>query len=184
MDTRRWIKAAAAALVSLALMAGGLALAHEDRHRERNRHRGDRPAEHALPAADDPAYRNACGGCHPSHHPALLPAASWRLILEDHERHFGQELPLDDDDERAIAAFLTANAADRNRAKLCRKIMSSLSGAPPRRISEIPYLRHKHRRIAAEVMSRPAVGGAGNCGACHPGAACGLFDEHEVAIPR
>lgn len=134
--------------------------------------------------AQNQAYSQACGQCHMVYAPCLLPAASWAKLLEGRADHFGQELNLGQDELREIKAFLEANAADRAGGKRARKIMASLGGDTPLRPSQTPYLLHKHHDIAEAIFARPAVGGRGNCKACHPGAEQGDYDDHRARIPR
>ncbi len=134
--------------------------------------------------ATDPAYAQACGQCHMVYPSCLLPAGSWRQLLEGRLDHFGQSLTLSASEAKEIGAFLEAGAADRAGGKRSRKVMESLGGATPLRPSEVPYLQHKHRKLGKEVLARPAVGGLGNCRACHPGAEQCDFDDDRVSIPR
>ncbi|MBI4800847.1 MAG: diheme cytochrome c [Desulfarculus sp.] len=159
----------------------GLALAGEtwaDGRKHRNK------KDHAARWTPNQTYAQACGQCHMVYPPCLLPAASWGRLLEGRADHFGQSLPLTDAEAGEIKAYLEANAADRSGGKRGRKIMASLGGATPLRPSEVPYLRHKHHDIAEAVFARPAVGGRGNCKACHPGAEQGDYGEHRANIPR
>lgn len=130
-----------------------------------------------------PQYEQACGSCHMAYPPMLLPAASWRQITPDSGEHFGDKLALDATQLREVQAYLEAHAADRTAAKRARKIMASLGGATPERISDVPYIIRKHRKIAPDVFKRPSVGGLSNCVSCHPSAARCAFDEDDVRIP-
>jgi hypothetical protein len=134
--------------------------------------------------APDPAYTQACGQCHLAYPPCFLPEASWRKLLEDRLDHFGESLNLDQTEALRIQGYLMSNAADRAGGKRSRKIMDSLGGSAPLRLSEVPYLRHKHRKIAEKDFARTAVGGMRNCRACHPGAEQGDFDDDRASIPR
>lgn len=144
-------------LLLLALPAGlGLADPHPD----------------ARPAPDSAAWRRECGGCHVLYPPAMLPAASWRRLMEGLERHFGSDAGLAEPERREIARWLTANAGPGRGA------------AAPLRITETAAFRHEHDEIAATVWKRPAVGSRANCQACHRHAERGRFDETALRIPR
>ena len=43
---------------------------------------------------------------------------------------------------------------------------------------------YEHRKLAAEVYARSAIKSPSNCSACHPRAEQGVFDEHDIRIPR
>lgn len=130
-----------------------------------------------------PQYENGCSSCHMAYPPMLLPAASWRKIVPNSGEHFGEKLSFDPAELRTIQAYLEANAADRSSTKRGRKIMESLHGASPERISEVPYIIRKHSKIAPDIFASPAVGGLSNCISCHPGAVLGDFSDDAVSIP-
>lgn len=134
--------------------------------------------------APSPQYEAACGSCHMAYPPMLLPVASWRKIVPDSGEHFGDSLALPPAELREIQAYLEANAADRSSSKKARKIVESLGGAAPERVSEVPYIVRKHRKVAPDVFKRAAVGGLGNCASCHPGATSGNFEDDAVRIPE
>jgi hypothetical protein len=124
----------------------------------------------ALPPT--PQYAQECGSCHLPYTPALLGAASWQRLMANLPRHFGTDASVEADVERALTAWLVANA--RRRA----------DAAPDDRITRSAWFVREHRRIGAEVWSRTAVGSAARCAACHRGAEQGDFDEDKVRIPR
>lgn len=176
-------------LLTLALLVLPIgALSDDDHHgRKRERHRErNRFQEHQVPPVSSPLYREQCGACHFALQPALLPAASWRRILAGLNDHFGEQLDLSPGDRAAVLGYLEANAADQQGNKISRKIMKSLGGQVPLRVSQTPYMLHKHEDddIPAGAFQRKAVGSRANCQACHPTAEQGVYDEHLVRIPR
>ena len=130
------------------------------------------------------AYEQACGACHMAYPPMLLPAASWRSLVPDSGEHFGDRLPLSAAELQSLRTWLTTHAADNSSSKRARKIMESLGGQNPQRVSEVPYIQRKHRKVDPTVFARPAVGGLANCAACHPGARSGDFRDDDVRIPQ
>lgn len=148
-------------------------------HKQGKRHQGD----HAAAFVANDAYVATCGGCHWAYVPQLLPRASWEKILAQPEDHFGSSLALSQQDKSVLSEYLAANAADTTSLKLGRKIMHGLNGAAPLRISEIPYILHKHRGISPAVFSRKSINSLANCIACHPSAASARFDDDSIAIP-
>ncbi len=129
-------------------------------------------------------YTEACGTCHAAYIPALLPAKSWEKILWSLDKHNGEEVELAAKDAKAISAYLRENAADKSRLKISRKIMKSLSGKTPTRISDISYIRKKHDDLSDKTFKREAIGSRANCSACHRTAAKGDFDDDHVKIPK
>jgi hypothetical protein len=131
--------------------------------------------DHRASAPMPPAVAQECGSCHVAYPAALLPAASWQVLMANLPHHFGSDASLDAPTTSQIAGWLAANAGSGKRA----------SETPPEnRITRSAWFQRKHREVTAAVWARPAVKSAANCGACHSGATQGDFDEHAVHIPR
>lgn len=168
---------------------------HEDHERgDRGRHsghnrgegHGGRRARSAAESLDPQAralYRKECGACHLDFPPSMLPAASHRRVMADLEHHFGQNAELDAETSAALTRYLVDNAAESGSDRKSRKILSSLGGASPLRVSETPYFQRKHRELDARVIARPSIRSWANCGACHGGAKEWDFSEDRVRIP-
>ncbi len=137
-----------------------------------------------LPPVDNATYEEECGTCHFLHLPGLLPEGSWVRIMEGSGDHFGEDLALDVELSDDILAYLKANSAETTGAKRSRKILKSLDGETPLRITEVKYIKRKHREIKAKVYKRESIGSFSNCSACHRTAAKGNFEEDNVKIPR
>jgi hypothetical protein len=52
------------------------------------------------------------------------------------------------------------------------------------RITDIPYIRKKHREINPGVLNRESIGSLSNCIACHTTAGEGIYDDDNVNIPH
>ncbi len=144
------------------------------------RHKEVEPVRNTL-------YEENCGECHFAYQPGLLPARSWRALLDPKalEDHFGEDAELDEGDRRAILDFLVAHAADHSHYKRSIKIRRSIpQGETPLRITEVPYIRHKHRRIPERsIQGNDRVRSLSNCDACHRKAAQAIYDDDTVLIP-
>lgn len=151
--------------------------ADHDHHRERARNR--------LAPADAPAeYREECGACHLAFPPGLLPARSWSKLMSSLDDHFANNAELEPTATATITRFLLDNAAEARTHRRSKKALRGIEGTVPLRISELPYIRRKHREIRAEVWTRPSVTSRANCGACHSTAERWLWDDDRVKIPR
>jgi hypothetical protein len=117
-------------------------------------------------------WRTECGGCHVAYPPKRLPASAWRTIMNGLDKHFGTDASLDANAVAEIATFLEAHAG-RDRG-----------GPPTTRITETAWFTRQHRKVPAATWRRPDVKSAANCGACHPGAERGNFDDDAVRLPR
>ena len=156
---------------------------HDDHH-DRKHSEGHAKA-HLNPVNND-TYKEACGACHFAYQPELLPSGSWEKILAGLPDHFGQEIEVAADSKKIILDYVKSNGAEHSSAKRAVKIMGSLGGQPPLRITEVPYIRDKHRGddIPADAFERKSVGSRSNCVACHTTAEKGIYGEDYVKIPK
>lgn len=178
----------------LTLNSFSVVVADKDERKEPNRpqegsvkeagQKHNRSGETSLKPVMDPAYKETCGACHFAYQPELLPSGSWGKILANINEHFGEGIDMDAESRRIIGKYLMDNSADRSSAKLAIKIMQSLKGQTPSRITEIPYIRHKHHEIPREVFAREAIGSFSHCSACHKAANQGKYDDDDVTIPE
>ena len=136
-----------------------------------------------LPSVADDTYRKSCGVCHFAYQPGLLPSASWVKIIDEPNAHPGGALPLDEKTIAEVKSYLTRNSAEKSRSKISRKILDSIGSDSPVRISEIPYIKRKHREINQEIFVRKGIGSRANCIACHKSAGIGVYDDDDVVIP-
>ena len=183
---------AAGLLMTFAIFYG--LCADDERHGERHRHTGGthddikgkhgRNHEAHLGAVTNKTYAEKCGVCHFAYQPGLLPSGSWAKILSNLKDHFGETVDIDAASKEVIAKYLMNNAAENSQAKRSRKILKSLREATPSRITEIPYIRHKHQDLSPEVFARKAVGSLSNCLACHKTADQGIYEDDNVVIPK
>jgi hypothetical protein len=135
-------------------------------------------ASGATPPDPRALYREECGACHLDYPPGLLPGRSWRRIVAGLERHFGTDASVDPQTRDRLDRWLAENAAEAGTHRKSRKVLRSLGGEAPLRISEVPYVREEHEDIGPADLARPAVKTIANCAACHPGAAGWDFEEH------
>jgi hypothetical protein len=154
---------------------------HRKRYRRRD-HDDDHDGGH-LKAVSNPTYKENCGACHLAYQPELLPSSSWKNILGGLDGHFGEFVDLDPETQKIISSYLEANAAENSTAKRAAKIMRSLRGATPMRITDIPYIKHKHHEISASVFNRQSIGSFSNCDACHKRTEEGVYDDDFVVTP-
>ncbi len=130
-------------------------------------------------------YQQECASCHMAYPPGLLPARSWQRLMSNLADHFGDNAELAAEDQTAITAFLVTHAADHAPEKRARKIAASLrSGDTPLRITEIPYIKSKHRELPTHLVNgNPRVKSLAQCNACHTRAEQGSYSESQIDIP-
>jgi Dihaem cytochrome c len=122
-------------------------------------------------------YQQECASCHLAYPPALLPAASWRRLMDNLPTHFGTDASLAPDQVKRLSQWLqqAANAANARRR----------SEPPPQdRITRSRWFLHEHDELPASVWQRPSIQRPSNCMACHTKADQGDFRERHIRIPR
>jgi hypothetical protein len=137
---------------------------------------------------DNTTYLEECGSCHFAYQPGLLPAASWKKILNSQAMvdHFGENAEMDESMLQRIRIYAMDNAADKSYYKLSRKVVATTKdGTTPLRITELRFMRRKHHDIPEKmVMENNQVKSLSYCNACHTKAVQGIFDEDTVSIPN
>ena len=125
----------------------------------------------------DPLYLKECGACHFPYQPGLLPSTSWKKLMGGLDNHFGDNASLDEATRTALTAFLVENAAEFCECRKSYKILRSLRGEVPLRITEVPYVSREHREISDKLMQKKNLKSLANCDVCHTEAASGLYDD-------
>jgi hypothetical protein len=128
-------------------------------------------------------YKEVCGQCHLAYPPEFLPTGSWIKLLESGKNHFGNPLDFDLRTNNILVQYLTENGAEKSGDKISSKIMDSLEEQTPLRLTEVPYILKKHRKISPEVLQRKSVGSLAKCEACHRSAPDGIFSK-KISIPE
>ncbi|HET9644923.1 MAG TPA: diheme cytochrome c [Burkholderiaceae bacterium] len=118
------------------------------------------------------AYQQECAACHVAYPPSLLPAASWKRLMNNLPQHFGTDASLDPAAVKTISGWLEANASKR-------------AAEPPQdRITRSAWFQREHDEVPRDAWQRPSVRNAANCAACHTGASEGDYSERRVRVPR
>lgn len=129
-------------------------------------------------------YRQECSSCHFLYHPGLLPLHSWETVIKNSDKHFGENLGLDEKTKNELLAYFYDHSAEKTSAEWADKILGEGGITIHERITDQPYIKRKHRKIGKDVFKRPAIGSFSNCGACHTKGAQGDFEEEGVKIPK
>lgn len=134
--------------------------------------------------ASSEVWQEECGACHMAYHPSLLPSRSWQALLEQQDRHFDEDLYLDEDVQKQLQRFASENSAEQGMTEPARKIMAAMDrNSTPLRITDTAYWKHKHEDIPAEVWAQSNVNGKGQCDACHSDAKQGWFEDARMRVP-
>lgn len=133
-------------IVSLLAVAGLAACATQ--HREKI----------SLPAENNALWRGECGSCHQAFPPMLLTVGNWQAMMQDLEKHFGEDASLDAAAREEITAYLLRNGAPDS---YTRHAASSL------RISDTSYFQRRHKGSSVPIWRRTGENKPSNCPACH-----------------
>ncbi len=183
-------KSTVAAIGLAVLLASGFAamqaFADDDEHEGRERgewsehgERGEREGGEGMRFnASNPTWQTECSACHMAYPPGLLPASSWREMMNTLGDHFGTDASLDEATVAEILPFLEQNAAPE------RRVESTPDGKPVLRITETTWFKRQHDEISPAVWKRDAIKSASNCMACHTAADKGDFNEDNIRIAR
>lgn len=131
-------------------------------------------AKMPMPSDMPKSYDAECASCHMAYPPGLLSDKSWQNVMGSLSKHFGTDASIEQKDQLEITNWLRNNAATRQK-------YSEL--APENRITKTSWFIRKHDEIKVVVWKRQSIKSPANCGACHSGAAEGIFSEKNVAVP-
>jgi cytochrome c553 len=130
-------------------------------------------------------WKAECSSCHMAYPPGLLPERSWRKMMAELDKHFGQNASLDAAATKAILDHLVENSAETSTHRRAVRFLRAVPAtATPLRITENTYFVREHREVAPDVWKLPKIGSPANCNACHADAEQGDFSERNVRIPR
>jgi hypothetical protein len=142
------------------------------------------PKEKPAPVADPVVtYKKTCGECHMAFPPEFLPSGSWEKLMGSMDKHFEASVDIDNKTKAVILPYLKGKGAESSKAKIPQKIMVSLEGKTPLRLTEVPYILKKHRKFKPEDFQRKPIGSFTNCGACHLSADEWNFGR-KIKVPR
>jgi len=179
----QWKKLVFSIACLLAAVIAGVVFADDHERRHHDDDHEEHGSERLAPVSNE-TYARECGACHFAYQPGLLPAGSWEKILGQLPSHFGEDAALDEESLKTVGRYLGENAAEGSSSKRSRKILRSLKGQAPARITDVPYIREKHHELDSRVFERPSVGSFSNCIACHATADRGDYDDDSARIPR
>ena len=129
----------------------------------------------AMPAQVPKAYGAECASCHTAYPPSLLPAVSWKRIMNGLDKHYGVDASLDKATVQQLSQWLDTYAGTYKRVG---------NEAPPQdRITRSSWFERKHRGVQPSVWKLASVKSAANCAACHTRADAGQFDDDHLRIP-
>jgi cytochrome b len=140
------------------------------------------PAKGVKAVAADPIWAKECGECHMTFHPTLLPAQSWKDIMQHLDDHFGEDAGTSVENVAAISAYLTSNSAETSDG-LVGNVFRLVSPTRPLEITQTPFWTRRHEKIADSIFNMPQIKSKHNCAACHTDTVTGAFAPQNISIP-
>ena len=139
----------------------------------------------SFPMPAGKTYVEECGSCHTAFPPGMLPARSWRKMMNQLSEHFGEDASLDEPHYFAILKELETLASDGSYADMRMRRISAAIAAneAPQRITDTAYFKRLHDEVPAAYWKRKGVGLPSNCIACHLHANEGRYAPAEMRIP-
>jgi len=136
---------------------------------------GEDRGKPVQPAQVNAKWQQECSSCHLAFAPGLLPANSWRKVMDGLNKHFDTDASLTPEENKEITDYLVKNASNRWSAPTA-----------PLRITESGWFKRKHdsREVPPALWKNPLVKSPANCQACHPQAERGDFSERNVKLPK
>lgn len=128
-----------------------------------------------MPKNTPKAYETECASCHMAYPPGLLPNKNWQNIMQNLDKHFGNDATMDAKSLQEISVWLKKNAAN----WVSKYGQSSLEN----RITKTAWFERKHKEIGLAIWQRPSIKTKANCTACHTTGAKGDFSDDDVKIP-
>jgi len=121
----------------------------------------------------------ACGECHMTFSPQMLPQASWKKIIGDLSDHFGEDASLDADTQTYVLNYHLNDSADVKSTRAAKKWMNKVDmNNPPARIITAPRFVKKHSdKEFTRMWDRKKVKSKADCVTCHKDAQRGIFED-------
>ena len=132
------------------------------------------------------AYATECTSCHVGYLPGFLPERSWNKLMAGLDNHFGENASLDEPVLGEIKKYLVTNSADKPASSIRSKKIAKMIplDESPIRIIDTPFWTRRHNGIKKYVWKREKVQSKSSCNSCHRDADKGIFDEHDMHIPK
>ncbi len=123
-------------------------------------------------------YTQQCNVCHLAYPPGMLPAASWKKMLDDMPQHFTAQVMVNIDTQNQISEWLQAHAGT----------FALVAEEPPQhRITQSAWWQKIHignSKLPAAVWKKPPVAKGSACVSCHHNAAQSEFNAKAVRVPK
>lgn len=135
-------------------------------------------AQVSVPIPAFTPYTQQCNVCHFAYPPGMLPAASWKKLMDDMPQHFTGQVMINVDTQNEIAQWLQTHAGT---------FALVVEEPPQNRITQSAWWKKIHlnnSKVPAAVWKKPSVSKGASCVACHQAAAKGEYNAKTVQVPK
>jgi hypothetical protein len=135
-------------------------------------------AQVSVPIPAFTPYNQQCNVCHFAYPPGMLPAASWKKLMDAMPQHFTGQVMMNIDTQEEIATWLQANAGT----------FALVAEEPSQhRITQSVWWTKIHMnnpKLPAAVWKKSSVAKGSSCVTCHQTAAKGAFSAKTAQVPK
>jgi nitrate/TMAO reductase-like tetraheme cytochrome c subunit len=117
-------------------------------------------------------WETECGSCHIAYPARFLTGETWQRLMDNLDKHFGDNASLDPEVRQEILGYLKRNASS-----------SGNRSSKTLRISDSAWFVRQHHEVSGKAWTDPRVKSAANCTACHVDASRGDWSERSVRMP-
>jgi mono/diheme cytochrome c family protein len=135
-------------------------------------------AQVSVPIPAFTPYNQQCNVCHFAYPPGMLPAASWKKLMDAMPQHFTSQVMINIDTQEEISNWLQAHAST----------FPLVAEEPPQqRITQSAWWTKIHMnnpKVSAAVWKKPSVSNGASCVTCHQAAANGEYNAKTARVPK
>ncbi|NOE20426.1 MULTISPECIES: cytochrome b/b6 domain-containing protein [Ruegeria] len=128
-------------------------------------------------------YSDECAACHMAYHPSLRPAASWQLMMDKLDSHFGEDATLPKETGDEITVWLVKHSAETVDSKPAT-LWTGLQETLPVALPNTDIWQRLHGSLADGTFTRRTIHSRSNCFACHRDAESGWFSPFQISVPK
>lgn len=121
-----------------------------------------------------------CSDCHNLYPPFLLPKKSWINLMENQNKHFEEDLELDESLAKKIKDFLVQNSAENSTRESSYNIYKEIRNTNQYIITKTNYWKETHKHIKEENFRSENIEKKSNCVACHKNFEQGIISDINI----
>lgn len=121
-----------------------------------------------------------CSDCHNLIPPHLLPKLSWIELMKNQNKHYEEDLELEESLASSIKKFLIENSSENSSKEASYKLTKEIQDSKKFTITDTKYWKTSHKNIPKEVYKREDIEIKSNCVACHKDFESGILSDNNI----